>query len=152
MWIFAVFLAIPLVEIGLFVSIGGLLGVWLTLAFVFGSAMLGVFILRKNAARPRGRQGNLLMQIAGSGFAVLAAMLLILPGFLTSLIGAMLLIPFVQRLVIAVVGQRLAARGFVFETASRQAGRPQDDVIDGEFSVVPEPRDTSLPPSGWTRH
>ena len=47
MWIFAAFLALPLIEIGLFVTLGGVLGLWLTLGFVLGSALLGGFILRR---------------------------------------------------------------------------------------------------------
>ena len=84
----------------------------------------------------------------GRGFSVLAAVLLIVPGFLTSLAGLLLLLPLVQRGVIVLVGRHLAARGFVFDTTRAT----QDDIIDGEFSVMPEPRDEMLPPSKWTRH
>lgn len=148
MWIFALFLAVPLIEIGLFVTLGGALGLWMTLAFVFGSTMLGVFVLRRGAGRMQPRRGTVMMQMAGSGLSMMAAMLLIVPGFLTSLVGLLLLVPIVQRGVIALVGQRLAARGFVVQTASTT----QEDVIDGEFSVLPEPRDEMQPLSKWTRH
>lgn len=148
MWIFALFLAVPLIEIGLFVTLGGALGLWLTLAFVFGSTMLGVFVLSRGARQMQPRRGTVMMQMAGSGLSMMAAMLLIVPGFLTSLVGALLLVPLVQRGVIALVGQRLAARGVVVETASTT----REDVIDGEFSVLPEPRDELHPPSKWTRH
>ena len=148
MWIFALFLAVPLIEIGLFVTLGGALGLWLTLAFVFGSTMLGVFVLSRGAGRMQPRRGTVMMQMAGSGLSMMAAMLLIVPGFLTSFVGLLLLVPMVQRGVIALVGQRLAARGFVVQTASTT----REDVIDGEFSVLPEPRDEMQPPSKWTRH
>ena len=58
-----------------------------------------------------------------------------------------LLIPVVQKAVIALVGQRLAARGFRFDGKP-----PQNEVVEGEFTVVVEPRDDALPPSRWTRH
>lgn len=148
MWAFALILAVPLIEIGLFVTLGGALGVWLTLALVFGSAMLGVSVLRRGAPARRPQTGGVTVQLAGSGFSVLAAVLLIVPGFLTSLAGLLLLLPLVQRGVIALVGRHLAARGFVFDTTRAT----QDDIIDGEFSVMPEPRDEMLPPSKWTRH
>ena len=144
MWIFAAFLAIPLIEIGLFVTLGGALGLWLTLGFVLGSALLGGFILRRGAmGMQKGSAG--LMQLAGSGFSLLAALLFILPGFLTSFIGALLLIPLVQRGIVLLVGQRLAARGFAFGAAPAA----QSDVIDGDYSVMPE-GDHPLPPSKWT--
>lgn len=148
MWVFAAFLAVPLIEIGLFVTLGGVLGLWLTLAFVFGSTMLGVIVLRRGAGQLRPRRGTMMMQMAGNGLSVLAAMLLIVPGFLTSALGLLLLVPIVQRGVIALVGQHLAARGFVVQTASAA----REDVIDGEFSVLQEPRDDLTPPSKWTRH
>lgn len=145
MWIFAAFLALPLIEIGLFVTLGGALGLWLTLGFVLGSAVLGVFILRRGAMGvPPGRAG--LMQLAGSGFSMLAALLLILPGFLTSFIGALLLIPLVQRGIVLLVGNRLAARGFAFETAPAA----QDDIIDADYTVMPPNDPPPLPPSKWT--
>ena len=144
MWIFAAFLALPPIEIGLFVTLGGALGLWLTLGFVLGSSMLGVFLLRRGAVGVQpGRAG--LMQLAGSGFSMLAAFLLILPGFLTSFIGVLLLIPLVQRGIVLLVGQRLAARGFAFGAAPA----PQSDVIDGDYSVMSE-GDHPLPPSKWT--
>lgn len=146
MWLFALFLGLPLIEIALFVVLGGMIGLWLTLAFVLGSAMLGVALIRRSGRVLPVRGAVSLRQIAGSGFAMVAALLLILPGFLTSAIGLLLMVAPVQRLVVLLVGQRLAARGMVFQSRSAQA-----DVIDGEFEEVTQPRDEGLPPSRWTQ-
>lgn len=146
MWIIALILALPLIEIGLFVTLGGALGLWLTLALVLGSTLLGVAVLRRGAGMRR--PGGGMMQLAGSGLSAVAAILLILPGFLTSFLGLLLLLPVVQRAVIALVGQRLAARGLGFQT-----GRPPpEDVIEGDYTVVKEPREGARAPSKWTRH
>jgi UPF0716 protein FxsA len=110
------------------------------------SALVGVSVLRRGAGMRQ--PGGGMMQIAGSGLSAVAAILLILPGFLTSFLGLLLLLPIVQRGVIALVGQRLEARGFVFQTA----GAAREEVIEGEFTVMPESRDDALPPSKWTRH
>lgn len=145
---FAAFLALPLIEIGLFVTLGGALGLWLTLGFVLGSALLGVMLLRRAALGAQPRRPAL-MQMASGGFTMMAALLLILPGFLTSAIGALLLIPLVQRGIIALVGHRLAARGFGFAPTATAS---QNDVIDADYTVVPDmdpKQDTSLPPSKW---
>lgn len=146
MWVFALILALPLIEIGLFVTLGGAIGLWGTLGFVLGSAMLGVALLRRGAVAAQ-TTGNPMVQIAGVGFTVMSSMLLIVPGFLTSFMGVLLLIPFVQRGVIILIGQRLTARGAAF--TRRTAGK--DDVIDGAFTVVPEQNDDILPSSKWTR-
>lgn len=145
---FGLFLAVPLIEIALFVTLGGAVGLGATLAFIFASAMLGVFMLRRSATGMVGKGGGTLRQITGSGFSMLSAVLLIMPGFFTSFLGLVLLVPLVQRGLIAVVGQRLMARGFVFSTPKPA----QDDAIDGSFTVVEQPRDEGLPPSKWTQH
>lgn len=148
MWVIALILAVPLVEIGLFVTLGGALGLWPTLAFVLGSSVLGVAVLRRGATGLRRKSGNPLLQLAGGGLSMLAAMLLIVPGFLTSVLGLILLLPVVQRLVIVLVGHRLAASGAVFHTTTA----PRDEVVEGEFSVISEPANDHQPPSKWTRH
>ena len=92
-------------------------------------------------------QGRVLLGLSGGvDSSVVAALLLILPGFLTSALGLILLIPVVQRAVIALVGQRLAARGFRFD-----ANPPQDEVVEGEFTVVVEPRDDARVVRGHAR-
>jgi UPF0716 protein FxsA len=149
MWVFALILAVPLIEIGLFVTLGGALGLWATLALVVGSFFLGISILRRGGVRPQKiRRDMPIVHLAEGGFAMLAAILLILPGFLTSALGLLLLVPRVQRLVIERLGRHLAARGFSVHAAHAH----RDEVVEGEFTVVERPRDEGLPPSRWTRH
>lgn len=38
MWLFALFVAVPLIEIGLFIQVGGWIGLWPTLAIEIGRA------------------------------------------------------------------------------------------------------------------
>lgn len=152
MWVFALILAVPLIEIGLFVTLGGLLGLWLTLGFVLASAVLGVWIMRNKAVAMTQRNRASLRQVAGSGFSVFAAVLLILPGFLTSFLGLILLVPIVQRGVIFLVGQRLAARGFVFATDSHGRAPGARDIVDADYTVVESPDDGADAPSKWSRH
>ncbi|MEZ5798648.1 MAG: FxsA family protein [Paracoccaceae bacterium] len=137
-------LAWPLVEIGLFVVIGGWIGLWATLAWVVLSAVLGVLVLRIQAARQAialrsGLSGlrDPARLAAGGMLGMLGGVLLILPGFLTDAVGALLLLPPVQ----ALIGRFVAARVVVVRQGS--AG----DVIDGDFTEV-SPRQG---PSGWTR-
>ena len=145
MWVGAAFLVLPLVEIALFVVVGGWIGLWATLAVVVGSGILGVTLLRRMGGPSLGAvRGDLLSPLAERALLAVAAMLLILPGFLTDTLGVILLFPAVRRLVVAQVAARL-----------RQAGaerRSDVTVIDGEFyEIEPETRELR-PPSGWTRH
>ncbi len=144
-WIGAAFLVLPLAEIALFVVVGGWIGLWATLAVVVGSGVLGVTILRRIGTPSIDRvRGDLLSPLAERALLAVAAMLLILPGFLTDTLGLILLVPLVRRLVVGVLAMRLQAAG---------AGRRTDaTVIDGEFyEIEPETRELR-PPSGWTRH
>jgi UPF0716 protein FxsA len=120
MWIILGILALPLVEIALFVTVGAKLGLWLTLAWVLLSAMGGVLVL-KGLARSgsamaqsdfvegfRGRMAeDPLSPIVHQGLIAVAAILLILPGFFTDTLGILLLIPPVRTLFIRLTARRL---------------------------------------------
>jgi len=155
--VFLTLLLWPLVEIALFVTLGGAIGLWLTLAVVVGTGILGVAILRRlgfrSAERLRAEMDRMRDPVGAAGdsaLLALAAMLLILPGFLTDALGALLLVPPFRRLLVA----QLAARvGFASMRSDQPARRSDGIVIDGEFVEVDpqEPRRPG-PPSGWTRH
>ncbi len=127
-------LAWSLVEIGLFVVIGGAIGVWATWGVVLGSGILGVAVLRGQSFGPMRRE-DLVGPLAHGVLRMLAGVLLILPGFLTDAIGLCLLVPGVREVVIA----RLAARFQV----------QVPDIIDGEAIEIEAVR--LHKPSGWTR-
>ena len=46
MWLLAAFIAIPLIEITLFIQVGGLIGLWWTLAIVIVTAFVGTWLVR----------------------------------------------------------------------------------------------------------
>ena len=157
MWLMLAVLALPLVEIALFVVVGGAIGLWATLAWVVLSAVLGVFILKRVA-----RMGAIsfdrdvralrdpMAPIAGRAFSILAAGLLILPGFFTDTLGLLLLLPPVQALLVTMFARRLRQAGAVHQASM---------TIEGDWAEVPPERnddetrtESPHPPSGWTRH
>jgi UPF0716 protein FxsA len=147
MWIALALLAWPLIEIGLFVTLGGAIGLWWTLAIVLGTGVLGAVILR-NVARLSGggrlRDPRMMVLTATrGGMNALAGILLILPGFLTDVLGLILLIPPVQVLVAGVIAARVEVRSEGPQWAS------PDNVIEGDFERV----DPGKPekPSKWTQ-
>jgi UPF0716 protein FxsA len=50
MWLFLAFLAVPMIEIALFIQVGGLIGLWPTLAIVVLTAVIGTWLLRMQGA------------------------------------------------------------------------------------------------------
>lgn len=152
MWVLLGILAVPLIEIGLFVTLGGAIGLWPTLAWVLLSAALGLLVLKGIATtgsvslgRDMKDMGDPLSPIAHRVMVVMAGALLLIPGFFTDALGFVLLIPPLRTLVIRVIGRRLADRGVVVT---------QTTVIDGEWQdVTPGASEQrQVPPSDWTKH
>lgn len=155
MWLIVSVLAVPLIEIALFITIGARIGLWPTLGIVIATGVAGVAVIRwqglqamaglRQAGLRRG--GSPLGQMADGGLLGLAGVLLILPGFLTDTLGLILLLPPVRRLVI----RRVAARAQVHTTAGFDGPRRSGaDVIDGEFFEIAQ--DQPEFPTGFSRN
>lgn len=155
MWILAAFVAVPLIEIGLFIQVGGLIGLWPTLGLVLLTALAGTALVRTEGARALADLRGALSEmrdptapLAHGAMILLAGALLLTPGFFTDTVGILLLIPQVRARVLRAVAARVQVARF-----QMGPGRPdRPEVIDGEFyEVEPENRPVRGP-SGWTRH
>lgn len=164
MWIFLAFLAVPVIEIALFIRVGGLIGLWPTLALVVLGTLAGALVVRSQGTRT---QTELRRAMAGLGdpaeplahgaMILLAGLLLMLPGFFTDACGLVLLIPQVRSAVLRWLSGRVRVSGFTtrsgaFADSSFVRRDTGPGVIDGDFHEI-DP--TNLPPrgpSGWTRH
>lgn len=153
MWIFLLILAVPLIEIGLFVTVGGAIGLWPTLAWVLASAALGIFVLKRVAlsgavslGRDMQEMRDPLSPLAHRVMLVMAAGLLLLPGFLTDGLGLVLLLRPVRLGVISLIARRIkvASTG-----TAANAEVIEGDWVEVEADALPPRRDQ---PSGWTRH
>ena len=144
---------IPLIEIALFVVVGRWIGLWATLGLVVVAFLAGSMILRTRGLSATGglRRFNGLQPIAEEALIAVAAVLLILPGFLTDMVALALLVPPLRRALIAAVAARVRVRNAGFGVSDR------DQVIDGEYTDLdtPPPDPGQRPPIGrseWTRH
>jgi UPF0716 protein FxsA len=157
------FIAVPLIEIALFIQVGGWIGLWPTLLIVLLTAMLGSWLVRTQGAREmqnlRGAFNDLrdpTEPLASGAMILFAGALLLTPGFFTDAIGFALLIPKVRKAAYDAVKARVNFQSFQMGTQPGQPHRhagPNDHVIDGEFEPVdPEKRPTHRPPSEWTQH
>lgn len=152
MWVFLAILSVPLIEIGLFVQLGGAIGLWPTLIWVIVSAGLGIIVLKGVAmygavtlSRDMHELSDPLSPLAHRVMLVMAAALLILPGFFTDAVGLLLLVPPVRLVLIKLIGRRMNRHGSV---------STQTTIIEGEWQETePEtPRKPGDAPSEWTRH
>ncbi len=172
MWLFALFIAVPLIEIALFIQIGGLIGLWPTLLIVVLTAMIGTQLMRAQGAMAMADLRNSFGQLqdpteplAHGAMILFSGALLLTPGFFTDAVGFALLIPAVRRAVYKHLKSKVKVQSF--SMGGQMGGRDNypgdpnhantdDDVIDGEFTdVSPEKRPThkvEKGPSGWTKH
>lgn len=161
MWLFLAFLAVPLIEIALFIQVGGAIGLWPTLAIVVLTAVLGTYLVRtqgalalNNLRRSFGTLSDPSEPLAHGAMILFSGALLLTPGFFTDAIGFALLIPAVRSAVFHYLRSRVTVRSFQMGPDPRhdpRTHRGQPDVIDGEFEEI-KPRDPNVPPSGWTKH
>lgn len=139
-------LLLPLIEIALFIAIGGRLGLWPVLALVVLGALSGVLILRGQRERAEAMMRGGLRNVspgsflAQGAFRLVGALLLILPGFLTDALGLILLLPPVQRALMRALALRVRV-----ETVHSHNG----DIVEGDFTVnhegpAPQPGDHRL--------
>ncbi|MDX2483485.1 MAG: FxsA family protein [Pseudodonghicola sp.] len=159
MYLFLAFLAVPIIEIALFIQVGGLIGLWPTLAIVVLTAMLGTWLVRTQGRVAMGQLQRAFSELddptqplANGAMILLAGALLLTPGFFTDAVGFALLMPPVRLAVFRYLRRRVTVARFEMGTATGRApGRPgRDDVIDGDYTEVkPEPRRPGQPPSGW---
>lgn len=135
MWVLIVILAIPVLEIALFVQFGAMIGVWGTLAQVFASAALGIVLMRlephRSADQVRAalaRDASPASPMAHSALRMIGALLFVLPGFFTDTVGLLLMVPLVR--------SALLSRMLVHV---RTARAPRDDVIEGDYETHCDP-------------
>ena len=146
--ILAAFIIVPLIEIGLFIEVGGAIGTAWTLVIVFVTAIAGAALLRQQGrgtlrrARQQLARNTLPLAEAFDGvMLVLSGALLLTPGFMTDALGGLLLIPLV----------RLAVRKFVINRILVAVGidigkGAPGATIDGDFRPADNPDDDGVGP------
>lgn len=161
--LFPVFLLLlPLAEIAGFVIVGQAIGVWATLGLIVLTSIIGATLLRiqglgminriSNDSRAGINPGR---ELVHGAMIVVAGFLLLLPGFITDVIGLLLFIPFVRDLAWSRLGARVVVRTTnpfsrnpsPFSQSPGDETRPGTpgsatvvDLDDDEFSRNPDPR------------
>lgn len=123
------------------VLMGRLIGGWATFALMILSAMFGTFLLRHNTNIAKVILAGGVLKNGGVSFyelllpvrVPLAGLMFILPGFLSDVIGLLLLIPFSGKAVAhgQTQNEHFSAHGFQYRTRQDD----DDDVIEGDFVV-----------------
>ncbi|MBP7240592.1 FxsA family protein [Amaricoccus sp.] len=158
MWITLALLALPIVEIALFILVGGWIGLWPTLGLVVLAGLAGVAVIRAQGAQAFERlrvaaatDSDPSGPMAHSALLVLAGLLLIVPGFFTDALGLLLLVPQVRQAAIRRFAGKVSRRTVVFTTGTGSR-RPRDgEAIEADYEVLDDVPPEQRGASGWTR-
>lgn len=150
--IFLLFVSVPIVEIGIFISVGDHIGLWPTIGAIIATAALGAALLRHQGLQTLARAHKALnenrppvAEVFEGACLVFAGALLLTPGFLTDTIGFALMLPPLRRWIVAAVVARVAVRVHAAHTSTHTSAHtagpsaahgPGGPVIDGEFEEV----------------
>ena len=121
-------LSIPLIEIYLMIKVGGVVGAFNTIFLIFFTAVTGVYFARLAGLNAIRSGFNQLMKnempiyeiISGAALAF-AALLLIIPGFLTDLVGFLLIIPVTRKFFIRSISSKFNRK------------KNEENIIEGSF-------------------
>ncbi|RYH04223.1 FxsA family protein [Salipiger sp. IMCC34102] len=172
MYLLLAFVAVPLIEIALFIQVGGFIGLWPTLLIVLLTAILGSYLVRKQGAAELSKLRRSFSDLsdpseslAGGAMILFSGALLLTPGFFTDAVGFALLVPGIRKRVYTAVRSRIKVQSFQMGPQGHPRGhpehhpphpRPDDRVIDAEYERIDEPRKPGERPggrpSGWTQH
>ena len=123
-----IILFIPLLEIYLFIEIGGQIGAFNTILIILSTAIVGIYFVRlqglstlkSGVTQIYKNQIPVYEMMSGAALAV-AALLLIIPGFATDVVGFLLIIPLTRNLIFKFIGKKYTKN------------KIKDDLIEGEY-------------------
>lgn len=159
MWLLFAFVAVPMIEIALFIQIGGFIGIWWTLLIVLATAMGGSYLVREQGLRELGKLQRSFSDmkdpsepLANGAMILFAGALLLTPGFFTDAVGLALLVPRVRQAAFHWIKARVKVARFEARVDPSGPQRPTDTVIDGEYQEISPEKHATHTPSKWTRH
>jgi UPF0716 protein FxsA len=144
-----ILIGVPLVEIFLFIEIGGAIGAGWTVLLIFATAMIGLSMMRRQgldvlrrAQTAQARGGAPLGEIAHGVLILLAGLMLLTPGFLTDALGFFLLWPAGRLFLMASLLEALLPNiigRFGAGPVSPQKPSPEQNIIEGDYKVNDQP-------------
>ena len=143
MKLFLLFVCVPIIEIALFIQVGGFIGLWPTLIVVVLTAVLGTWLLRIQAQgvihslKIAAEQGldptpNLVHGI----LVFVSALLLLTPGFFTDAVGLSLMSPRVREWVISWFGNQFANQAYSVVSGRTSKGPHKVEIVEGHAEDI----------------
>ena len=129
-------ICIPVVEIYLFIKVGTQIGAFNTISLIFITAFFGILYARyegfntlKSGMSQVVKNELPIYEIISGAALAFAALLLILPGFATDLLGLLIIFPPTRKLIL----KRISAKG--------KKNNAKQDFINGEYEDIDDEND-----------
>ena len=131
---------IPVIEIFLFIKIGSQIGAITTVLLIFTTAVVGVYYakyeglntLKAGFVQLSKNEAPTYEMISGAAIAF-AALLLIIPGFATDVLGFLLIFPITRKLILSKFARKL-----------KNTRTEKNNFIDGDFEDIEDENDKKL--------
>ena len=131
---------VPIIEIYLFIKIGSQIGALTTITLIFVTAILGIIYARyeglntlKSAFLQLIKNEIPVYEIISGTAITFAALLLIIPGFATDIIGFLLIFPFSRKFILKILSSKFQMKK-----------KTNEKFIDGEYEEIEKQDDKEL--------
>ena len=128
-----IILLVPIIEIYLFIKIGSQIGAFYTISLIMITAVFGLYYAKyeglntlKSGIQQIVKNELPIYEIVSGAALAFAALLMILPGFLTDIIGLLIIFPWTRRL--------------FFKNISKKKQDIKKNFIEGEYEDIDDPK------------
>lgn len=132
------FVAVPLLEIYVVIQVGQVIGAWWTVLLLAADSLIGAWVVKREGGRAWHALTGALSsgrmpatEIADGALVLVGGTLLLTPGFVTDVVGFLLLLPFSRPLVRRLLARTVARRLLVVDM-TRPGPRSGGSVVRGE--------------------
>jgi len=131
-------IGLPIIEIYLFIKIGAKIGAFSTIFLIFITAFFGIIYARyegfntiKSGMSQVVKNEIPIYEIISGAALAFAALLLILPGFATDIIGLLIIFPPTRKLILKKI-------------SNKKSNNKKQDYINGEFEDIEDDNDKKI--------
>jgi len=131
---------VPIIEIYLFIKIGSQIGALTTITLIFVTAILGIIYARyeglntlKSGFVQLVKNEIPVYEIISGAAITFAALLLIIPGFATDVIGFLIIFPFSRKFILKILSSKFQIKK-----------KTDEKLIDGEYEEIEKEDDKKL--------
>ena len=122
-------LLVPIIEIYLFIKIGSQIGAFNTISLIFITAIIGIYYAKyeglntlKSAIKQTVQNEIPIYEIVSGAALAFAAILMIIPGFLTDILGLLIIFPWTRK--------------FFLKKVSKKNNKNKKNFIEGEYEDI----------------